>query len=686
MKIQVKEYPETRMDVSVKDCYFGKEIADPYRWLEHTDSEETRCWIESENEVTEDYLSRIPFREAIKYRLKELYDYPKYGLPERHGPYYIFFENDGLRSQSVCYICKGTEEEAEILLDPNTFSSDGTVALTSFTVSRDNRYAAYGVSTAGSDWQQIRVIDLDSREILPDLIGDVKFSEAVWVEGGFYYSRYERPELGKEFSQTNEYQKVYFHRLGTLQEHDELVFEDLEHPLRYFTPYVGRDERFLFILASEGTSGTEVYYCWRNHPESFQVLFSGFEYDYFPVSCDSGRLLMLTNAGAPMFRLTVTDLTKSHPVSVDCIPESEKLLEQVSVSCGRIFAIYLRDASSEVRVFDEEGRYLHTISLPAIGTVTGFRGNAEDATTFYSFCSFNTPPTLFEYFPVSGESVLFRQSRVNFNPDDFVVEQRFFESRDKTRVPMFLCYCKGLQRNGKNLVHLTGYGGFDINRTPDFSPANILLMEQGGIYALVNLRGGGEYGESWHQAGMLSNKQHVFDDFIAATEFLISEGYTGPGKIAASGGSNGGLLIGACMTQRPELYTVVFPRVGVLDMLRYHKFTVGWGWVVEYGCSDDEKQFEYLIRYSPLHCVREGVSYPSTMVMTADHDDRVVPAHSFKFAAALQRAQGGQKPILIRIDTQAGHGAGKPIGKVIEELGDMYSFMFYETDTFFSRE
>ena len=680
MKIEVKHYPAARADASVRDDYFGTEVADPYRWLETSGSEETRTWIEEENAVTEDYLSQIPFREAIRRRLTELSDYPKYGLPERHGPYTVFFENDGLRAQSVCYIRREPGGEKEVLLDPNTFSSDGTAALMSFTVSRDNRYAAYGVSSAGSDWQQIRIVDLDSRQVLPDVVGRVKFSEAVWADGGFYYSRYDEPEAAGEFSAANACQKVCFHRIGTFQAEDELVFEDPEHPLRYFTPYVSRDGEYLFVLASEGTSGTEVY-CRRRGEEGFRVLFPGFRYDYLPVECENGRLLMLTNADASMFRLTVTDLTEESPVAADLIPASDRLLERVSVSCGRIFAMYLCDASSEVRVFDREGRFLHVVALPAVGTVTGFGGGPDDPTTFYSFVSFNCPPVVFEYHPDTGESTLFRKSATNFDPDDFVVEQRFFESKDKTRVPMFVCYRKGLQRNGKNLAHLSGYGGFDICRTPAFSPADVLLMEQGGVYASVNLRGGGEYGEAWHRAGMLSEKQNVFDDFMAAADFLIAEGYTGPGKIAASGGSNGGLLVGACLVQRPDLYTVVFPRVGVLDMLRYHKFTVGWGWVVEYGSSDNAEQFAYLLRYSPLHNIRQGVRYPSVLVMTADHDDRVVPAHSFKFAATLQAAQGGPNPVLIRIDDRAGHGAGKPTGKMIDEWTDMYAFMFHETET-----
>lgn len=681
MKIKTKPYPETRRDTTMADDYFGTRVADPYRWLEDDRSEETAAWVAAENEVTRDYLSQIPYRDAVKERLTRLYDYPKYGTPEKKGDYYFFFRNDGLQNQSVLYRQKGSDGEPEVFLDPNTLSDDGTAALVSVSFSRDNRYMAYSVARSGSDWVEIYVMDVATREVLPDRIRWVKFSGAEWSRDGFYYSRYDEPVKGREYSGANEYQKVYFHRLGTPQSDDRLVYEDREHPLRYLSPRVADDDKYLFIIASEGTSGNEVLVRPIGGAGAFRVLFPGFKNDYTIVSCEDGKALVYTNDGAGNFRLAEVDLTASEPVLKDILPERPELLESVSTAGGDLFAVYLKDASSRAYQYDRRGNLIRSIALPAIGTVSGFEGEKEDSTVFYLFSSFNYPPTVFNYGIRSGKSEVFHKPEVSFDPADFEVTQEFFQSKDGTNVPMFVVYRKGMKKDGSNPVHMYAYGGFNISRTPGFSPDLIMFMEQGGVYALVNIRGGGEYGEKWHRAGMLERKQNVFDDFIAAGEYLIAQGYTSKEKLAVSGGSNGGLLVGACMTQRPDLFAVAFPRVGVLDMLRYHKFTVGWGWAVEYGSSDDPEQFPYLYKYSPLHNIKKGTCYPATLIMTADHDDRVVPAHSFKFGATLQWAQGCDRPVLIRIDSKAGHGAGKPVSKLLEESADLYSFLFWNTGT-----
>ena len=685
-KIETKPYPETRKDLSVVDHYFGTEVADPYRWLEDDRSDETAAWVKAENEVTFDYLSQIPYRNAIKDRLLELYDYPKYGAPRKKGDYYFFFKNDGLQNQSVMYRQKGLDGEPEVFLNPNTFSTDGTVALGSTTFSKDDKYMAYTVSKSGSDWVEIFVMDVETKEKLSDHIEWVKFSGASWTKDGFFYSRYDAPTAGSLYSGKNEYQKVYFHKLGTDQKEDVLIYEDKNHPLRYFSAGTSKDDKWLFIYASEGTHGTEILYRPTNSKEAFKVLFPGFEYDYSIVWCNDDRALVYTNEGAENYRLAEMNLADVKPVMKDLIPEKPDLLQGASMGGNSIFAHYLKDASTRIYRHDLQGNLIREIELPAIGSASGFGGELEDEELFYTFNSFNYPPTIFTYNTETDVSTVFRRTEVPFNPEDFVVEQQFFTSKDGTKVPMFIVYKNGLKKNGKNPVHLYAYGGFNISYTPSFSPALVMFMEQGGVYALANIRGGGEYGEAWHKGGMLENKQNVFDDFIAAGEFLISEGYTSKEKLAVSGGSNGGLLVGAVMTQRPDLFAVCFPRVGVLDMLRYHKFTIGWGWAVEYGSSDFEDQFKYLYAYSPLHNIKEGTCYPATMVMTADHDDRVVPAHSFKFAAELQAKQACDNPVLIRIEADAGHGAGKPLSKQLDEVADMYAFLFWNTNTKVSYE
>lgn len=679
MAIKTKPYPETRKDTTVVDDYHGTQVADPYRWLEDDRSAETAAWVAAQNAVTQDYLAQIPYREQIKQRLTELYDYPKEGTPFRVGEYYFFYKNDGLQNQSVLYYQKGLDGTPEVFLDPNTLSKDGTVALNTVTFSKDDRYAAYSVSRSGSDWVDIYVMEVATRKQLADKIEWVKFSGASWGDGGFYYSRYDAPAEGASaYSAKNEFQKVYFHKLGTSQAEDRLIYEDKTHPLRYFSGFVSDDFRWLFIVGSEGTSGNEILYKNLTVPNaSFKTLFKGFANDYSIVDCIGNTAYVLTNAEAPNFRLVSVDLNAAVPVATDVIPESENLLEWATTAGGAIFAGYLKDASSRVYQYGFDGALVREIALPGIGTAGGFSGEAEDTEVFYGFSSFNVPPTSYRYTIADGTSTLYHETKVNFDVSAFTVEQVFYPSKDGTRVPMFLVYKKGLKRDGSNPVYLYAYGGFNISRTPGFSASNILLLEQGGIYALANIRGGGEYGEAWHRAGMLEKKQNVFDDFIAAAEYLIAEKYTSPQKLAIAGGSNGGLLIGACLTQRPDLYCATFPMVGVLDMLRYHRFTIGWGWVVEYGSADNAADFPYLYKYSPLHNIKRGTCYPPTMIMTADHDDRVVPAHSFKFGATLQAAQGCENPILLRVESDAGHGAGKPISKSIQEQADIWSFFLW---------
>ena len=679
MAIKTKPYPETRKDTTVVDDYHGTRVADPYRWLEDDRSTETAAWVAAQNAVTQDYLAQIPYREQIKQRLTELYDYPKEGTPFRVGEYYFFYKNDGLQNQSVLYYQKGLDGTPEVFLDPNTLSKDGTVALNTVTFSKDDRYAAYSVSRSGSDWVDIYVMEVATRKQLADKIEWVKFSGASWGDGGFYYSRYDAPAEGASaYSAKNEFQKVYFHKLGTSQAEDRLIYEDKTHPLRYFSGFVSDDFRWLFIVGSEGTSGNEILYKNLTVPNaSFKTLFKGFANDYSIVDCIGNTAYVLTNDAAPNFRLVSVDLNAAVPVATDVIPESENLLEWATTAGGAIFAGYLKDASSRVYQYGFDGALVREIALPGIGTAGGFSGEAEDTEVFYGFSSFNVPPTSYRYTIADGTSTLYHETKVNFDVSAFTVEQVFYPSKDGTRVPMFLVYKKGLKRDGSNPVYLYAYGGFNISRTPGFSASNILLLEQGGIYALAHIRGGGESGEAWHRAGMLEKKQNVFDDFIAAAEYLIAEKYTSPQKLAIAGGSNGGLLIGACLTQRPDLYCATFPMVGVLDMLRYHRFTIGWGWVVEYGSADNAADFPYLYKYSPLHNIKRGTCYPPTMIMTADHDDRVVPAHSFKFGATLQAAQGCENPILLRVESDAGHGAGKPISKSIQEQADIWSFFLW---------
>ena len=690
MKINFLPYPDTRRD-TITDNYHGTRVADPYRWLEDDNSAETAAWVAAENEVTFGYLNRIPYRNALKQRLTELWNFPKEGIPYKIGPYYLFFKNDGLQNQSVLYRQRGVDGTPEVFLDPNTMSEKGTTALTAISFSEDDRYMAFSVAVSGSDWVEMRIMEVETGRQLPDVIRWVKFSRANWAADskGFYYSRYDEPAAGEELSGQNRFQKVYYHRLGDMQEADRLIYADPKEPLRYYSALESRDGKYLFINVSEGTHGSEIL---LKHlkvagKNLWIKLFEGFEYDYSIVECRNDKVWVYTNDSAPNYRLAVIDLIDPEIFScggkikmTDVIPEnSEKLLRGVTSMGGYLMASYLDKAVSRLFQHGMDGALVREVTLPMLGTAEGFSGKPNAAETFYALTGFTSPAAIYRYDPATGISELFKKPTLTYDPTLYTSEQVFYRSKDGTEVSMFLVHRRDLKRNGRNPVYLYGYGGFNISLTPAFSPTYILFMEQGGIVAIPNLRGGGEYGEAWHQAGMFEQKQNVFDDFIAAAEYLIAERYTSPKRLAIAGGSNGGLLVGACMIQRPELFGVALPAVGVMDMLRYHRFTVGWGWTVEYGSSDDPAQFEYLYRYSPLHNLKEGVCYPATLITTADHDDRVVPAHSFKFAARLQAVQGCGKPALIRIDTNAGHGAGKPVAKRIDETADVFSFLLWNT-------
>jgi prolyl oligopeptidase len=670
------QYPVTKKVEQVDD-YFGVKVADPYRWLEDDTAEDVKQWIQAENAVTFDYLGKIPFRDKIKARLQEIYNYPRYSAPFRAGEYYFFYKNDGLQNQSVCYIQKGLDGTPAVFLDPNQLSPDGTVRASILSVSKDNRYAAVSRGEAGSDWSEIRVMEIPSGKELPDVVRWVKFSGAAWRGDGFYYSGFSRPAPGQELQAKNEYQKVFYHRLGDPQEKDLLILEDKKRPLLYFGADVSEDETMLFLTISEGTSGNALMVQDLTKKKAdLELLVKGFEFDSAAIDTAPGGILVYTNAGAPNYRVVLIDPKNPAPESwKTVIPERDVPLIGAEDTAGYLFCGYLQDASSRYYQYNLEGSLVREIQLPALGSASGFGGKRNEKVLFYTFTSFTYPPTIYKFDPATGASEVFRKSEVRFNPDDYETQQVFYTSKDGTRVPMFIVAKKGLERNGKNPTLLTGYGGFNISLTPTFNASNIVLLENGGIFAQPSLRGGGEYGESWHKAGMLLNKKNVFDDFIGAAEYLINEGYTSRDFLAIQGGSNGGLLIGAVMTERPELFRVCIPQVGVMDMLRYHKFTVGWGWVVEYGSSDEEAYFKYLYSYSPLHNLKPGVCYPATLVTTADHDDRVVPAHSFKFSAALQADQSCPKPVLIRIETRSGHGASN-VTKAIDLLTDIWSFVF----------
>ncbi|MEO9022907.1 MAG: prolyl oligopeptidase family serine peptidase [Ginsengibacter sp.] len=677
---QIK-YPDTKK-VDQEDNYFGTIVKDPYRWLEDDNSAETKAWVVEENKVTEEYLSKIPFREKIKQRLRGMWNYARYSAPFREGDYYYYYKNDGLQNQSALYRQKGLDAKPEIFLDPNTMSKDGTAAIGTISFSKHSKYAVYYEAQSGSDWEDAHIINVNDRSLLKDELHFIKFSGASWKgDEGFYYSRYPAPDEKEKMTVQNQNHKVYYHKIGTSQSEDRLIYEDKEHPLRIIGASLTEDEHFLVLSKSEGTSGSELWVkdMKNSSPKSdFVLLIKGFDTEADFIDNDGDRLLVRTNADAPNYKVVLIDPKnpgKEHWETV--IPERKELLQSVGTAGGKLFLTYLQDASSRIYQTDYEGHSAYEIQLPGIGTAGGFGGHKDDKVIFYSYSSFDYPGAIFRYDIGTEKSTVFRKSEAKIDADNYQTVQSFCISKDGTKVPMFITYKKGLRLDGTNSVLMYGYGGFNIPMTPGFSISNAFFLEQGGVYVVVNMRGGSEYGEAWHKGGMLQNKQNVFDDFIAAAEFLINKKYTNPNKLAIRGGSNGGLLIGAVMTQRPELFKVAIPQVGVMDMLRYHKFTIGWAWATEYGRSDKKEDFENLIRYSPLQNLKPGIKYPATLVTTADHDDRVVPAHSFKFAATLQADNDGTNPTLIRVETKAGHGSGKPTDKQIDEAADIWSFVMY---------
>lgn len=671
----------TRKDNTV-DTYFGTEVPDPYRWLEDDASEETAAWVKAQNKVTDYYLKRLPGREKLLKRLKEVANYEKVGVPfhEKNGKWYIY-KNNGLQNQSVLYEMESPEDVPVVFLDPNTLSEDGTVALKGCYFSNDGRYMAYTISRSGSDWEEIYVMDARTKEFLPDHIEWAKFTEAAWCGEGFYYSAYDRPGEDHAYSGKNEGHKIYYHKIGTPQSEDVLFFENPAEPLRFYQFTVNEAETMGFLYEDGADIGNNLYVKdLRKADSPFVQITRDMKNACYPVETDGELIYLFTNVDAPMNKLVVTTIGNPK-VWKDLIPEWDCVLNGVSfITDGFIIANYSKDASTHAYLYDRhDGRRVEELHLPGVGSAS-FVSKLGEPWCYYSYSSFTTPGTIYFWNIETGDSIVYKQPKTAFDLSGFETVQVFFPSKDGTRIPMFLTYKKGIKLDGSNPVYLYGYGGFDISLSPSFSAMRVPYLEAGGIYAQVNLRGGGEYGEAWHLAGTKMNKQNVFDDFIGAAEWLIANGYTSSEKLAIVGGSNGGLLVGACMTQRPELYAVAVPQVGVMDMLRYHKFTIGWNWAPDYGTSEDsEEMFRYLLGYSPLHNLKPGTAYPATLVTTADHDDRVVPAHSFKFAATLQECNSGDKPQLIRIDSKAGHGGGKPLAKVLEEQADIYSFIMHNT-------
>ncbi|WP_035564820.1 prolyl oligopeptidase family serine peptidase [Hymenobacter sp. IS2118] len=674
------KYPTARR-APVTDNYFGTTIPDPYRWLEALDTPETKAWVTAQNEVTFGYLSQIPFRDKIRARLTEMWNYERYGVPEQVGEDLVFSKNDGLQNQAVLYRQRGAEEP-QVLLDPNKFSKDGTTALAGMEFSNDHRYLAYATSGGGSDWHNVRILDLKTNQLLPETLNWVKVSGTSWAKNGFYYSRYDAPKTGENnLAGKNEFHQVYFHQLNTPQRADRLVYENPKMALGFRIAGATEDERFLTLYLTDGRSdGNRLQVRDLTDPKqatTWTTLVAAYEFNNTVVGNVGGEVLVLTNYKAPNYRVVRIDPKKPQEANWhDVLPESKNKLEGVSHVGSRLVADYLHDASSQVRVYSERGEFQHELKLPAIGTASGFGGRRDAKSVYYAFTSFTYPTTIYKYDLASNTSTVFWVPKVDVNPQDYVTTQVFYPSKDGTKIPMFIVHKKGLVLDGKNPTYLYAYGGFNVSLTPGFSVARMLWLENGGILAIPNLRGGGEYGEAWHQAGMTPNKQNVFDDFIAAAEYLKANKYTDYDHLAIAGGSNGGLLVGTTMNQRPNLAKVALPAVGVMDMLRYQKFTIGWNWAPEYGTSDNEAQFRNLLKFSPLHNLRPDTSYPATLITTADHDDRVVPAHSFKFAATLQALNDGPNPTLIRIDVNAGHGAGKSTQLQIAEWADVWSFCY----------
>jgi prolyl oligopeptidase len=676
------QYPETRKDDQVDD-YHGTQVADPYRWLEDDNSAETLAWVNAQNQATHRYLEQIPYRSQLKQRLQELYNYPKYGIPSRSGAFYLWSKNDGLQNQSVLYVQEGLNGTPRVLLDPNQLSPDGTVRLMAGEASRNGRYFAYYLSSSGSDWLDGHVLEIETGKALEDDLRWLKVSGLAWFGDGFFYSRYDAPQDGHNLSSRNDGHQVYYHRLGTAQADDRLIYEDQAHPQRFHTVQTTEDERFAILTVSERGQGKDGNALFFSDLSKFNDL-SGQDIVFTPIVAEvtndryqvvdnvGDKFLILTNKDAPNGRIVLYDPAAGWK---DVVPETTDTLSSASTQGGKLFITYARDVTSHPYVYSLEGKMENAIALPGPGTAGGFGGRREDTSAFYAYSSFNYPSTIFRYDIAAAESAVFRESAIKgFRAADYETVQVFYTSKDGTRVPMFLVFQRGLKLDGNNPTLLYGYGGFNISVAPEFNPLRLALLEQGFVYASANLRGGGEYGETWHQAGMKRQKQNVFDDFIGAAEWLIANKYTSPAKLAITGGSNGGLLVGAVINQRPDLFRAAVPQVAVMDMLRFQKFTIGWNWIADYGSSDNPEEFPELYRYSPIHNIRDGVTYPATLVTTADHDDRVVPAHSFKYAATLQAKANHANPALIRIDTQSGHGASNT-SKALDTAADIYSFL-----------
>lgn len=672
------DYPETKKG-TVVDTYFDETVADPYRWLEDDMSDETAQWVKTQNKLTFSYLEQVPYRDTLKQRLEKLMNYEKISAPFTEGDYTYFYKNDGLQNQYVLYRSKDGGE-AEVFLDPNTFSEDGTTSMSGLSFSEDGSLLAYQISEGGSDWRKIIVIETETKEQVEQALVDVKFSGVSWLANdGFYYSSYDKPE-GSELSAKTDQHKVYYHKLGQDQGEDTLVFGDTaEQKHRYVGAKATKDGRFLFISASVSTSGNKLFIKDLTKPDSeFVTVVGNTDSDTSVIDNEGSKLFLVTNLNAPNKKVVTVDASNPQPENwQDFIPETENVLN-VTLGGNTFFANYMVDAISKVKQYNKQGELIREISLPGVGTASGFGGKQEQTTLYYSFTNYKTPGTTYSFDVQSGESKVYRKSGIDFNSDNYTSEQVFYTSKDGTKVPMIITYKSDIKLDGSNPTILYGYGGFNISLTPRFSSTTAAWLEQGGVYAVANIRGGGEYGKEWHKAGTQLQKQNVFDDFIAAAEYLQDKKYTSKKRLALRGGSNGGLLVGAVMTQRPDLFQVALPAVGVLDMLRYHTFTAGAGWAYDYGTSDQSKEmFDYLKGYSPIHNVKAGVEYPATMITTGDHDDRVVPSHSFKFAAELQANQAGTNPTLIRIETNAGHGAGTPTSKIIDLYADMYGFTLY---------
>jgi prolyl oligopeptidase len=675
------QYPETRKTDTVTN-YHGTMVPDPYRWLEDDRSEETKQWVTEQNKVTFGYLDKITYRSQWLKRLEEINNYPKYSSPGKKNEYFYFSKNDGLQNQSVIYRQKGLTGKPELVIDPNKFSADGTTGLGAFALSKDGRYAVIGKTKGGSDWRTFFVMDMKTLKYLPDSVDWVKVSGASWQGNGFFYSRYPTPEKGKELSTKNENHQVYFHKVGTMQDKDVLVYEDPANGQRFHSVFTDENERYVFLNISDRGKAKDGNALWYYDSKSADKTFKPIvkeagDYDYSFIDEVNGKFLLSTNDGALNQKIVLVDpINPSKENWKTVVDEKPENIAGISSAGGKLFITYLKDVTSRVYVYDYNGKLEKEVKLPALGTAGGFGGEKNDKFVFYTFTSITFPPTIYRYDIATGKSTVFRKPEVKFSPEDYVTEQVFYPGKDSTRVPMFITYKKGTAMNGKNPTILYGYGGFNISSNPSFSPSRITWLEQGGIFCIANLRGGSEYGEKWHEAGMRLKKQTVFDDFIAAGEFLIDKKYTSKEYLAAQGGSNGGLLVGTVINQRPDLFKVAIPQVGVMDMLRFQKFTIGWNWVAEYGSSDNPADFKNLYAYSPIHNIKPGINYPATIVTTADHDDRVVPAHSFKYAATLQEHYKGSNPALIRIDVNSGHGASN-LKKGLETAADIYSFTFY---------